>query len=146
MDAQIVFDRLLHAESEQQVDTILNAAGYSLDNEAVWQPLGGMENNFSTVGNQQTEATAAFVEKIINGIDANLMAECFSENINPESEAAPSDMQSAVQQWPKPSRRTVSNRPLCGAAPQLAPSCSRRRRHLRAAIRLLVCVCPSGPL
>jgi hypothetical protein len=44
-----------------------------------------MENNFSTVGNQQTEATAAFVEKIINGIDANLMAQCFSENINPES-------------------------------------------------------------
>ena len=64
MAAQLLFDRLLRAESEPKVDTILNAAGYSLDNEAVWQPLGGMENNFSTVGNQQTEATAAFVEKI----------------------------------------------------------------------------------
>ena len=59
MDAQLLFDRLLRAESEPKVDTILNAAGYSLDNEEVWQPLGGMENNFSTVGNQQTEATAA---------------------------------------------------------------------------------------
>ena len=60
MDAQILFERLLRSETEAEVDAALSAAGYLLGNKSVWQPLGGMENNFSTVGNQQTEATAAF--------------------------------------------------------------------------------------
>lgn len=99
MDEQVLFERLLHAETEADADTVLAQAGFGLDNESVWQPLGGMENNFSTVGNQQTEATAALVEKIINGIDATLMAECFSKNIDPESAESPPTMQAAVQQF-----------------------------------------------
>jgi len=99
MDAQTLFDRLLRAEAESEIEAILVQAGFDPNNEAVWQPLGGMENNFSTVGNQQTEATAALVEKIINGIDATLMAECFSKNINPESAEAPTSMQAAVQKF-----------------------------------------------
>src|SRR5262249_39784619 len=99
MDEQGLFERLLRAETEIDVEAILKKSGYSLDNLEVWQPLGGMENNFSTVGNQQTEATAALVEKIINGIDANLMAECFSKRIDPESSEAPATMQIAIQEF-----------------------------------------------
>ena len=99
MDKATLFNRLLRAEGEAEVDKILNQAGYSLDNEPAWRALGDMENNFSTVGNQQTEATAAMVEKIINGIDAVLMAECFRGDIDPESQQAPQTMIAAVERF-----------------------------------------------
>lgn len=83
MDDATMFERLIQAEDEAAVEEVLKQVGYGLENESVWRPLGDMENNFSTVGNQQTEATAALVEKIINGIDAVLMAECFRSNIDP---------------------------------------------------------------
>jgi hypothetical protein len=51
------------------------------------------------VGNQQTEATAALVEKIINGIDAVLMAECFRGGIDPEKPEAPQTMVKAVERF-----------------------------------------------
>lgn len=98
-DAQTLFEQLLKAESENEADTILRRAGYGLDNEAAWRPLGDMENNFSTVGNQQTEATAALVEKIINGLDADLMAECFRAGVDPEGPDAPKTMAEAVQRF-----------------------------------------------
>ena len=98
-NANVLFEQFLKAESENKADEILKRAGYGLDNESAWQPLGGMENNFSTVGNQQTEATAALVEKIINGLDADLMAECFRAGVDPEGPTAPSSMAEAVQQF-----------------------------------------------
>ena len=94
-----LFERLLRAEDESDADEFLRRAGYGLENGNAWFPLGGMENNFSTVGNQQTEATAALVEKIINGIDANLMAECFREGIDPEGFDSPVTMAAAVEQF-----------------------------------------------
>lgn len=60
--------------------------------------LGGNENNFATVGNQQTEATAALVEKIINGVDAVLMTECHRRRIDPEGEKAPRSMSNGVEE------------------------------------------------
>lgn len=94
-----LFDALVHAEHEDEVDRILERAGFSFRNEGAWQPLGGEENNFSTVGNQQTEATAALVEKVINGIDAVLMAECFRRGVDPEGPKAPVSMSTAVEQF-----------------------------------------------
>src|ERR1700730_781374 len=99
MDESTLFNRLLRAEDESEVDRLLKQSGYSLDNEGAWRPLGDMENNFSTVGNQQTEATAALVEKIINGLDADLMAECFGAGIDPEGPDAPKTMAEAVQRF-----------------------------------------------
>jgi hypothetical protein len=99
MDDFTLFTRLLHAEDESEVDAILKRADYGLDNEDVWRALGDMENNFSTVGNQQTEATAALVEKIINAIDAILMVECFRAGIDPESTDAPPTMSAAVERF-----------------------------------------------
>ncbi len=97
MNSRELFDRLMHAEHEDEVDQVLTVAGYNLENEAVWKPLGDIENNFSTVANQQAEATGALVEKIINGIDSLLMAECFRRRINPEGTEAPRTMGEAVQ-------------------------------------------------
>lgn len=98
-DDKVLFEQLLKAESEHDASEILDRVGYGLDNESVWHPLGDMENNFSTVGNQQTEATAALVEKIINGLDANLMAECFRAGVDPEGPEAPRTMAEAVQRF-----------------------------------------------
>ena len=45
--------RLLQSDDEDEVDRILADAGYSLDNEAAWKPLGDNMGNFQTVGNQE---------------------------------------------------------------------------------------------
>ena len=94
-----LFMHLLKAENEAEVDDLLNDLGYGLKNEAAWRPLGDMENNFSTVGNQHAEATGAFVEKAINGIDALLMAECFKRGIDPQGPGAPRTMADAVEKF-----------------------------------------------
>src|SRR2546428_7384674 len=99
MNDHEVFSRLLAIEEESEVDELLNGLGFDLSNEIAWKPLGDMENNFSTVGNQHAEATGAFVEKLINGIDALLMAECFKRNIDPEGPDAPRTMADAVEQF-----------------------------------------------
>ena len=83
MSSYELFYALLHAEHESDVDLILGRSGY-LSDEGSWQPLGDIENNFATVGNQQSEPTAALVEKVINSMDAVLMLECFKKGIDPE--------------------------------------------------------------
>ena len=98
MEAEQLFYNLLRAEDETKVDTILSDQGY-LDDDSMWLPLGGVENNFSTVGNQQAEPTGALVDKLINGIDAVLMAECFSTGVSPESAEAPQSMREAVERF-----------------------------------------------
>ena len=100
LDAKELCLSLLHAESEEDVVSILDAEGHSLENMNDWVPLGGNLGNFSTVGNQQEEGTAAFVEKIINSIDAVLMAECYGSGIDPESkDEAPQSMNEAVERF-----------------------------------------------
>lgn len=98
MDWSEIFYVLLHAEGEADVLEVLQRYDL-LDDRSVWQPLGGLENNFAIVGNQQTEPTAALVEKIINAIDANLMAACFEAGLDPEGENAPGSMVQAVEQF-----------------------------------------------
>lgn len=99
MDYAELFEQLLHAEDEVEADSILSRAGYGLDNEPAWRPLGDMPNNRSVVTNQQTEPTAAFVEKIVNGIDALLMGESLRRQIDPKGQAAPGSMAQAVQDF-----------------------------------------------
>ncbi len=99
MDYGDLFESLIRAEDEAEAERILEAAGCGLGNEGAWRPLGDMENNFATVGNQQTEATAALVEKLINGVDAVLMAECHRAKIDPESTKAPGSMSEAVERF-----------------------------------------------
>ena len=55
----------------------LASARYLLDDDDIWVPLGQNAGNFSVVGNQQENAAAAFIEKVVNSIDAVLMGECY---------------------------------------------------------------------
>src|SRR5258708_39868334 len=98
MDNYTLFSRLLHAEDEDEVEKVLEDAGYLDDDEANWCPIS-FENNFSAIGNQQSDPTGALVEKIINAVDAVLMAECYARGIDPESAEAPQTMSAAVEQF-----------------------------------------------
>lgn len=99
MDPSELFDKLVQAETEDAVEAILDTAGYLGDDESIWQPLGDFENNFGAVGNQQSDPTAALIEKVINGIDAVLMAKCFELGIEPEGPDAPPTMAAAVERF-----------------------------------------------
>jgi hypothetical protein len=87
---------LLKAESEAQVDEVLTKSGYFNDDSNHWQPFGGFGMNLNQINNQQSDATAALVEKLINSIDAVLMAECYGAGIDPKGADAPSTMADAV--------------------------------------------------
>ncbi len=89
---------LMHADTEDEVVTLLRMAGH-WDDEASWRYLGDTDNNFGSIGNQQREPVAALIEKIINGVDARLVNECLLRDIDPASDAAPKDMRIAVAQF-----------------------------------------------
>ena len=94
-----LFYQLLYADDECDVIQILDNNGYSMSNVDVWTPLGNNYGNFSTVGNQQENASAAIIEKLINSIDAVLISKCYEAGIDPESNDAPTTMQDAVKQF-----------------------------------------------
>jgi hypothetical protein len=94
-----LFLRLLKAETEDEVDAILQEAGYSNHDEQNWHPLGDDDNNWSTIGNQNTNPTGALVEKFINSVDAMLIAGCWKAGIEPESDRAPKTMADAARDF-----------------------------------------------
>ena len=98
MDNSTLCQRLLEAETETAVVSILKEAGY-WENSTAWRPYGDLDNNYGTIGNQQGEAIAALVEKIINSIDARLTNECLARGEDPESPNAPRSIREAVHRY-----------------------------------------------
>ncbi len=96
MDNYELCEFLLKAESEADVEDVLKKAGYAGDDPNIWQPFGGFGMNLNQINNQQSDATAALVEKLINSIDAVLMAECHHSGIDPKGTDAPRTMAEAV--------------------------------------------------
>lgn len=94
-----LFDKLVQAETEEAVEAILDNAGFMGNDDSMWLPLGAFENNFAAVGNQQSDPTAALIEKVINSIDAVLMAKCFELGIDPQGQDAPATMAAAVEKF-----------------------------------------------
>ena len=86
---------LLLADSEDEVIKILSDEGY-WDNSDFWRYYGDKEDNFSTVGNQQSRPEAALVEKIVNSVDAILMNECWQQGVSPDDQSAPKSIHKAV--------------------------------------------------
>lgn len=90
--------KLMKLDDEGDVIKALQQAGY-WDSREYWRDFGDNENNFSTAGAQQSDATAAFVEKLINSIDARLMNEVQRAGIDPKSLEAPKSVQEAVAKY-----------------------------------------------
>lgn len=59
-------------ESTQEVISFLAKKGYWNDDN-VWRYLGDTENNYSSIGNQQSHPVSSIVEKVVNAFDAILM-------------------------------------------------------------------------
>ena len=98
MDNKEICLGLVLADSEKQVISILKNKGF-WDNPENWRYYGDKENNFSVIGNQQSSADTALVEKIVNSVDAVLMRECLRRNIDPESLEAPQSVELAGEEF-----------------------------------------------
>lgn len=90
--------RLIKSETENEVVEILESAGL-WDNSELWQDYGENDNNFSTIGNQQSGPDIALVEKIVNSVDAVLMREAYRKGIDVEGEKAPRTISDALNQF-----------------------------------------------
>lgn len=89
---------LLRADTEEEVIAILKSAGY-WEAPNAWRLFGDRENNFSTIGNQQSRPEAALTEKVVNAIDARLMCECMVRGVSPTSGDAPNSIKGAVARF-----------------------------------------------
>ena len=89
-----LFKELYFARTEDDIDKIINNDPDIFKGEN-WYPLGGSENNFGVIENQQSNPIAALIEKITNSIDAVLMKKCLEAGIDPKSERAPQSMEEA---------------------------------------------------
>jgi len=89
---------LAMAESEDEAISILKNNGF-WDKLDYWKDYDNNPNNFSTIGNQQSNADSALVEKIINSVDAILMRECYRKGINPSDSQAPKSILEALSRF-----------------------------------------------
>ena len=93
-----LFTELYSAKTEDDVDKVINNLPDIFKQEN-WSPLGGNENNFGVIENQQSTPIAALIEKITNSIDAVLMKKCLEVGIDPKSEQAPKSMEEAKMRF-----------------------------------------------
>lgn len=89
---------LLKADTEQEAIGILTKAGF-WDNPAAWRLYGDSDGNYATIGNQQSRPEAALVEKVVNSVDARLMAQCMRLGLDPTSATAPASIRHAVSRF-----------------------------------------------
>lgn len=61
-----------NSDEIHEIFSFLKEKGY-LDDDRVWRYLGDNENNWSSIGNQQSHPVSSIVEKIVNSFDAILM-------------------------------------------------------------------------
>jgi len=109
-----LFRKLFFASTESVVNEIIKKYKNIFENNENWYPLGGNDNNFGVIENQQSSPIAALIEKITNSIDAILMRKCYEANIDPKSPKAPKSMENAVElffknykNWDLPSFRKI---------------------------------------
>lgn len=92
---ELLFTSLFKARTEEEVERIIEKHPNVFNNDN-WFPLGGSENMFGIVRNQQSNPIAALVEKVTNSIDAILTKKCLERNLQPDSVDAPQSMEEAV--------------------------------------------------
>ncbi len=131
MNTKQLFDQLYRSKTEDDVDRVINAHPDIFEADKNWHPLGGNENNFGVIENQQSTPIAALIEKITNAIDAVLMKKCLEAGIDPKSKQAPSSMEEAKvkffanhRDWdlPRTRKQQAENIQIIADGPRLKPS------------------------
>ncbi len=98
IDLKRLFEELYFAPTEDAIDAVIQLhPDIFKDNN--WFPLGGDENKFPIVRNQQSNPIAALVEKVTNSIDAILVRKCYEVGIEPKSPEAPKSMEQAINEF-----------------------------------------------
>ncbi|UYZ61184.1 hypothetical protein [Hymenobacter latericus] len=98
-DLKALFLKLFNCPDEQAVEKLILQNADIFAPPSNWKPLGGSENMYGVIENQQASPIAALVEKITNSIDATLMRKCYEAGINPKNGTAPKTMEAAVKQF-----------------------------------------------
>ena len=93
MSQQTLFHQLFNSPNELSCSEIITNHSEQLS----WKPLGGNQNNYGVIENQQSSPIAALIEKVTNSIDATLMKRCYEADIVPSSTSAPRSMHEAVE-------------------------------------------------
>lgn len=91
-----LFCKLYNSQDESELQKVLDSNAI-FQNQNNWFPLGGHDNNFATIENQQSSSIGALIEKLTNSIDAILMRKCYEKAIDPKSQQAPKTMQEAIE-------------------------------------------------
>ena len=99
---------LATCEHESQVIDLLKTA-MVWDDDSYWRSYGGIENNFSSIGNQQERADQALVEKLINSSDAILLLNCLSRWGRPDKPKCSREYPSGSKGIPRLSRGRLAN-------------------------------------
>lgn len=89
---------LADCETETEVINVLKQNKY-WDDLSCWRYFGDIEDNYSTIGNQQSQPEYALVEKIVNSVDALLLSKCLESGINPKSQLAPRTANAAMMKF-----------------------------------------------
>ncbi len=111
MNSKNIFFDLINAKNEKEVDQVLETYNQLFENINNWFPLGGEQNMFGVIENQQSNPIAALIEKTTNSIDAILTKKCLEAGIDPKSSKAPKSINRAIeaffpdQNWDLPSFR-----------------------------------------
>lgn len=90
-----LFKLLYFSPTEEEVEEVIKQNPNVFKDEN-WFPLGGNENMFGIVRNQQSSPIAALVEKVTNSIDAILTKKCLETGVYPDSIEAPKSMEEAI--------------------------------------------------
>lgn len=96
MNLKTLFLQLYNAGTEDEVESVLVQNSSIFFAQKNWHPLGGNENSFGVIENQQSSPIAALIEKITNSIDATLMKRCLELKIDPKSSDAPRTIPQAL--------------------------------------------------
>lgn len=102
-DARGICRRLLDAESEAQVQAVIDSVPEMADPKN-WRFLDGRETNFNITSNQASDGGKALTELMTNMVDAVLMKHALLKDINPKGPKAPPTMHAAVDRLIKPLR------------------------------------------
>jgi len=96
LESRKLIEEMLAKNSENEIGQCLEII--TGEPRLSWHPLGGNENNFGVIENQQASPIAALIEKLTNSIDAILMMRrCLESGIDPKSAAAPDSMHRAIE-------------------------------------------------
>lgn len=98
-----LFFKLLYAKNEKELDVLISNNNL-LNNPENWKPYGNDFTNYSLFENQQSNATGALIEKVMNSIDATLTRQCLLKEVPLSGEGSPQNMKEALDLFSKNER------------------------------------------